>query len=161
MSSHTKEEIRSAVASPTPPITSDDAELLAAGYTPSMPRRFSKLAAFSTSFDLLATWLAMSASLGVALTEASSAGVIWPLIIAAVFTAILSAGIAELASAFPVSGAQYYWTYMVSDEASAPFASFVAGWMSVFGWWLAMSAVVSFFGFLLHFARALIWFLVQ
>lgn len=47
--------------------------------------------------------------MGIALTEASAAGTIWSLLIAGVFGGVLSAGIAELASAYPIAGAQYYW----------------------------------------------------
>jgi choline transport protein len=53
----------------------------------------------------------IGASRGIALTEASAAGTVWSLVIAGVFTAILSAGLAELASAYPVAGAQYFWAY--------------------------------------------------
>jgi hypothetical protein len=33
--------------------------------------------------------------------------------------------VAELASAYPVAGAQYYWSFMVSSDKYKPFASFL------------------------------------
>lgn len=130
-------------ATPSPPHPStsiDDALLLSAGYHRSTPRRFTPLTLTSLSFTLTCTWPGTSTSLGMALTEASSVGVLYSLIIAGAFTAILSLGMAELASAFPVAGAQYYWAFMVSERAWAPLASFVTGWTGAFGWWLGRAA---------------------
>ena len=57
----------------------------------------------------LTTPTGIGSSLGIALSEASAAGAVWSLVIAAAFTGIISAGLAELASAYPIAGAQYYW----------------------------------------------------
>jgi choline transport protein len=59
------------------------------------------------------------------LTESSSAGTLWSLPIAGFMTMIVSLGMAELASAYPVAGAQYYWSFMVAGEEYKPFASFL------------------------------------
>ena len=61
-----------------------------------------------------------------------------------VMTAIVSAGMAELASAYPAAGAQYYWSFMVSSPKQRPFAAYVNGWMSVLGWWLGLASVCNF-----------------
>ena len=106
----------------------DDAELETAGYKRSMPRQFSTLSLMALSFDLMACWLGwcnektyrgfisklttlpgVGSSIGIAIMEASAAGAIWGVVIAAAFSAIISAGLAELASAYPIAGAQYYW----------------------------------------------------
>ena len=129
--------------SPASSINIDDAEVEAAGYRRAMPRQFSTFSLMSLGLALTATWLGIGSSLGIALTEASAGGAVWGLLVAAVFTGILATGIAELASAYPIAGAQYYWTFMVSSEESAPFAAFFNGWMSVFSWWLDCSAVAN------------------
>ena len=103
----------------------DDLELEAAGYKRTMPRRFSFWALAALAFDLTCTWLGTGSSVGIGLTEASSAGVLWSLVIAGIMTMIVSAGMAELASAYPVAGAQYYWSYMVASEKYKPFASYL------------------------------------
>ena len=103
----------------------DDLELEAAGYKRSMPRQFSMFSLGALAFDLTCTWLGTGSSVGIALTEASSAGVLWSLPIAGTMTLIVSAGMAELASAYPVAGAQYYWSFMVASEPYKPFASFL------------------------------------
>lgn len=64
--------------------------------------------------------------------------------IAALMTAIVSAGMAELASAYPVAGAQYYWSFMVASPKWRALAAYVNGWMSVLGWWMDSAAVCNF-----------------
>ena len=103
----------------------DDLELEAAGYEQAMPRQFSLRSLGALSFILTCTWLGTGSSIGISLTEASAGGTIWSLPIAGVMTIIVSAGMAELASAYPVAGAQYYWSYMVSSEEYKPFASYL------------------------------------
>jgi amino acid permease len=87
----------------------DDLELEAVGYKREMPRQFSMLSLGALSFTLTCTWLGTGSSVGISLTEASSAGTLWTLPIAGIMTLIVSLGMAELASAYPVAGAQYYW----------------------------------------------------
>lgn len=103
----------------------DDLELEAAGYHQSMPRRFSFWALAALSFDLTCTWLGTGSSIGISLTEASSGGTLWSLVIAGSMTMIVSAGMAELASAYPVAGAQYYWSFMVASDKYKAFASYL------------------------------------
>jgi choline transport protein len=86
----------------------DSLELAAAGYKQAMPRRFSFWSLAALAFDLTCTWLGVGSSLGISLTEASAAGTIWSIVVAGCMTMIVAAGMAELASAYPVAGAQYY-----------------------------------------------------
>jgi choline transport protein len=102
----------------------DNLELEAAGYTQAMPRRFSIWSLGALSFTLTCTWLGTGSSIGIGITEAS-AGALWSLPIAGFMTLIVSAGMAELASAYPVAGAQYYWSFMVASEKYKPFAAFM------------------------------------
>ena len=103
----------------------DDLELEAVGYARAMPRNFSIFSLIGLSFAMTATWLGTGSSVGIAIGYSSTAGAIWTLPIAAFMTAIVSAGMAELASAYPVAGAQYYWSFMVSTRPWAPFAAYV------------------------------------
>ena len=103
----------------------DDLELEAAGYKQSMPRQFSLWSLGALSFTLTCTWLGTGSSVGISLTEASACGTVWSLPIAGFMTIVVSAGMAELASAYPVAGAQYYWSFMVASEEYKPFASYL------------------------------------
>jgi choline transport protein len=103
----------------------DDLELEAVGYKREMPRQFSLFSLIALSFTLTCTWLGTGASLGISLAEASSAGTIWSLPVAGVMTFIVSLGMAELSSAYPVAGAQYYWSFMVASDKYKAFAAYV------------------------------------
>jgi choline transport protein len=105
---------------------SDALELEAAGYQQAMPRRFSLWSLSALSFTLTCTWLGTGSSIGISLTEASSVGTLWSLPIAGVMTTIVSLGMAELASAYPVAGAQYYWSFMVARDDYKPFTSYLS-----------------------------------
>lgn len=103
----------------------DDLELEAQGYERAMPRRFSLLSLLSLSFALTASWNGFGSAIGTGLAEFSAAGVLWTLLIAATMSWIVSLGMAELSSAYPNSGAQYYWSFRVAAPEWAPFASYV------------------------------------
>ncbi|OQD82288.1 hypothetical protein PENANT_c022G00418 [Penicillium antarcticum] len=53
-------------------------------------------------------------------------------------------GLAELASAFPSSGGQYHFAYMVASPRSRALVAFLIGWMSIAAWCLtsASTAIV-------------------
>jgi choline transport protein len=104
----------------------DDLDLEARGYRREMPRQFSTFSLVALSFSLTCTWSGMGSSIGISLQDASAAGTIWSLPVAAVMTAILSAGVAELASAYPVAGAQYYWAFCLASKDWRAFASYVS-----------------------------------
>lgn len=103
----------------------DDLELEAVGYRRQMPRQFSVLSLGALSFTLTCTWLGTGSSMGTSLTEASAAGTIWSLPVAATMTIIVSLGMAELASAYPIAGAQYYWSFMVARDDWKAFSAYL------------------------------------
>jgi len=95
------------------------------GSTPTMPLRFSVWSLVSLGFAMTATWNGFGSAIGASLETSSSAGTIWTLVIAAIMNLVVSLGMAELASAFPGSGAQYLWSYKVASPEWAPFASYL------------------------------------
>jgi choline transport protein len=103
----------------------DDLELEAVGYRREMPRQFSVLSLGALSFTLTCTWLGVGSSIGIGITDASAAGALWSLPVAGFMTVIVSLGMAELASAYPVAGAQYYWSYMVASDNYKAFAAYL------------------------------------
>ncbi|OQU95641.1 hypothetical protein CLAIMM_01823 [Cladophialophora immunda] len=122
----------------------DDRELEAQGYQCAMPRKFSLLSLLSLSFALTASWNGFGSAIGTGLGEFGSAGVLWTLLIAAAMGWIVSLGMAELASAYPNSGAQYYWSFRVATPAWARFASYIPACVSTAGWWLGNASVANF-----------------
>ncbi|KAK5559199.1 hypothetical protein LTR46_002241 [Exophiala xenobiotica] len=125
-------------------ITIDDVELQAQGYERTMPRQFSMVSLMALSYALLATWNGFGSAIGIGLNEAGAAGTIYSLIIAAVLTGTVATGMAELSSAYPTAGAQYYWSFMASSPEWAPFASYLSASVSTLGWWLGLGSVCQF-----------------
>ncbi|KEF60470.1 uncharacterized protein A1O9_02031 [Exophiala aquamarina CBS 119918] len=113
-----------------------------------MSKRFSLLSLGAVSFSITCTWVGAGASVGIGLTQ-SSAATLWSLPIAGVMTLVLSLGMAELSSAYPLAGAGYLWSYLVASDEYKPFASFFNGFLSVIGWWLAAGSVANFISVLI------------
>ena len=61
--------------------------------------KFSTLSLGALSFTLTCTWRGSGSSIGISLTEASSAGTLWSLPIAGIMACIISLGMADLAAA--------------------------------------------------------------
>ncbi|OQE26718.1 hypothetical protein PENSTE_c005G03148 [Penicillium steckii] len=135
----------------------DDRELEARGYRREMPRQFSVFSLVALSFSLTCTWSGTGSSMGISINEASAAGTLWSIPVAALMTTILSAGVAELASAYPVAGAQYYWAFFLSSDKYRAFASYMNGWLSILGWWLASAAACNFISSLIL-SIAYLWY---
>lgn len=51
-----------------------------------------------------------------------------------------AAGLAELASAYPSSGGQYHFAYMVTAPKYRTLVAFVMGWLSVVAWALTSAS---------------------
>lgn len=105
----------------------NDVELETHGYRREMPERFTVFSLIALSFSLTGSWAALGSSIGISIKEASSAGTIFSPLIGATMTGILSIGMAELASAYPVASGQYYWAYAVSSKEYRILASYVWG----------------------------------
>lgn len=90
---------------PNPTTIDDDIELEVSGYKAQMPRQFSKFSLISLSFALSTPWSGIGSSIGISLEDSGSAGTTWSIPVGALGTAIMSAGMAELSSAYPLAGA--------------------------------------------------------
>ena len=60
--------------------------------------------------------------------------VFWAPIVACIACFFITAGLAELASAFPSSGGQYHFAFMVAPEQYRAPIAFATGWLSSFAW---------------------------
>jgi choline transport protein len=60
--------------------------------------------------------------------------VFWAPIVACIACLFITLGLAELASAFPSSGGQYHFAYMIAPERYRASIAFSVGWLSSFAW---------------------------
>ncbi|KAF0328499.1 amino acid permease [Colletotrichum asianum] len=122
----------------------DDAELEASGYHREMPRQFSTFSLLALSYAVICTWNGFASAIGNGIKQGSSSGSIFMLFPAALFIGIVSLGMAELTSAFPVAGGQYYWAFILSPPKWGPFISYSTAVISVLGIWLGGASTCNF-----------------
>ncbi|KAF9891232.1 hypothetical protein FE257_004796 [Aspergillus nanangensis] len=118
----------------------DELQLRAQGHIPQLPRRFSFMSLLAFGFAIMNSWIGFVSLLLTSLSLGGPPAAFWSTIVACVAAWIIAAGLAELASAFPSSGGQYHFTFMVAPiEYRAPLA-FVTGWLSVLAYLFATSS---------------------
>ncbi|KAL3250505.1 hypothetical protein ABHI18_011162 [Aspergillus niger] len=105
-----------------------------------MPRQFNWLSTLGISFSITNSWAGYMSNFGQILAYGGPRLVIFGSICAFVVQIIVILGLSELASAFPSSGGQYYFCYMLSPTKSKRFSAFVVGCMSVLAWWIVTSS---------------------
>ncbi|KAK4499995.1 hypothetical protein PRZ48_008181 [Zasmidium cellare] len=113
----------------------DAAVLAANGHEAVMRRSFSWLAALGLGFSITNSWVGYLSCFGQNLNYVGPAAVIFGLLAAFFCQGFVSLGLAELASAFPSSGGQYHFVYVLSTEKTKRFAAYIVGWTSVLAWW--------------------------
>jgi amino acid transporter len=101
----------------------DTAELHRLGYAQELLRSMGGFSNFAISFSIISilTGAVILYNYGLALAGPGANGVGWPLV--TVFTILIAAAMAEIASAYPTAGGLYYWASRLRNK----------NW----GWWVA------------------------
>ncbi|CDK28043.1 unnamed protein product [Kuraishia capsulata CBS 1993] len=107
------------------------------GETDKLRVQFSTLSLISLGFGIACTWAGYGSSVGATYLYGGAPAVVWTLPIACLYLGLVAVGMAELASAYPSSGGQYHWTYMVSPDNCKVFLSYLCGWMMTVASWFA------------------------
>ncbi|KAJ2989390.1 hypothetical protein NUW58_g3491 [Xylaria curta] len=131
-------------------INPDDNILLAQGHAPVLKRTFDLFGSLGLGFSITNSWLSYASCFGQSMIYGGAQATVFSLIVACVVQWIITAGMAEQASAFPSSGdpsllniladtstakpGQYHFTYIVAKEKHRNFAAFVVGVLSIIGW---------------------------
>lgn len=121
-----------------------DAQILVAvGYEAALPRNYSVLNGLGLGFSITNSWVGYIASFSIALIYGGPQVTIFSLFIAFFLQLTVSMGLAEIASAFPVSGGQYNYVQLLAPEKTKKFASFITGWLSLIGWLIVTCSGIS------------------
>src|SRR3954447_25434925 len=104
-------------------INQDVADLHKLGYAQELYRSMGDFSNFAISFSIISilTGAVILYNYGLALGGPGAVGIGWPLV--TVFTLLIAASMAELASAYPTAGGLYYWASRLRNK----------NW----GWWTA------------------------
>ncbi|KAF4215849.1 hypothetical protein CNMCM8980_004178 [Aspergillus fumigatiaffinis] len=122
----------------------DDALPQARGHQRELPQQFSASSALSFAYIVTNSWVGYSGTFPAALLAGGGPAVFYGVIVAGIVCIIITLGLAELASAFPSSGGQYHYTYMVSSPKTRTPCAFVCGWLSCLAWCLATVSGIIF-----------------
>ncbi|KAJ6094544.1 hypothetical protein N7467_002057 [Penicillium canescens] len=114
----------------------DEAVLRAQGHEAQLERSFSWIGALGLAFSIVNSWLTYAACFGVAYSYGGGPVAVFSPIISALVQWVMLLGVAELASAFPSSGGQYHFTYIVAPESYKAFAAYIVGMINVVAWWV-------------------------
>ncbi|KAJ5722624.1 amino acid/polyamine transporter I [Penicillium malachiteum] len=115
----------------------DDDLLRAQGHESVMKRSFSLLSSLGLAFSITNAWVGALSNFGQNLQYGGSQVALLSILVACCCQWVITLGLSEIASAFPSSGGQYHFVYIVAPEKTKRFAAFVTGWMSILGWWIA------------------------
>ncbi|KAH8693796.1 amino acid/polyamine transporter I [Talaromyces proteolyticus] len=121
----------------------DDAILRAQGHEATLKRSFSLLSSLGLAFDITNSWVGVLSNFSQNLKYGGPPLAVWSVLIAGFVQWIITLGLSEIASAFPSSGGQYHFVYIVAAPKYKRYAAFVTGWMSIFGWWLGTCSGLS------------------
>ncbi len=90
-------------------LSEDELQLRAQGHVGELPRQFGAFATLSLAFSITNSWVGYSAVFATPLFAGGGPTVFFGLSVATIACCFITAGLAELASAFPSSGGQYQY----------------------------------------------------
>ncbi|PLB49685.1 amino acid transporter [Aspergillus steynii IBT 23096] len=121
-------------------LNSDDSILRAQGHVSELDRSFSWIGAIGLSYSIVNTWLTYACSFGMVLAYGGGQTTVFGLLVAALVQWIVLLGLAELCSAFPSSGGQYHFTYIVAPKRTKNFAAYMVGILNIVAWWVTTAS---------------------
>ncbi|VVT58118.1 uncharacterized protein SAPINGB_P006046 [Magnusiomyces paraingens] len=105
----------------------EDLKLAEMGYKPELRRNFSAWSLLGIGFGLTNSWFGISASLVTGIYSGGPLMIVYGILIIAFVSTFIGITLSELASAFPNSGGQYYWTMVLAPRKQAPFLAYMCG----------------------------------
>lgn len=129
-------------------LTDDVQQLQSMGYAQELARRMSGFSNFAISFSIICILAGgiTSLQLGVSAVGGAAAGVIWPL--GMLFSLIVAACMAQVASAFPTAGALYHWSSILGGRGWG----WATAWFNLVGLMFVTAAVnVGAYGLFVNF----------
>jgi len=111
-------------------LDADALKLAGMGYAQDLRRNYSILSVLGVSFSLTNSWFGISAALVTGINSGGPVQIVYGLILLCLISVCAGISLSELASAFPNSGGQYFWTNELAPRRYANFASYLTGWFA-------------------------------
>lgn len=111
-------------------LDSDALKLAQMGYTQDMKRNYSVISVLGVGFSLTNSWFGISAALITGINSGGPILIVYGIILIALISTCVGISLAELASAYPNAGGQYFWANELAPRRYANFASYLTGWFA-------------------------------
>ncbi|GFR51275.1 hypothetical protein Agub_g13583 [Astrephomene gubernaculifera] len=111
----------------------DTVKLLMLGYKQELEREFTLFNSFGSGFTLLSSLTSLSGTYGIGITYGGPVVMIWGWLVVTLFATSVGLSMAELASAYPTSGALYYWSYKLAPPRLRNLACWMTAWILTLG----------------------------
>ncbi|EFN58316.1 hypothetical protein CHLNCDRAFT_142334, partial [Chlorella variabilis] len=121
----------------------DEALLRQMGYKQELRRGLSGFHNFAVSFTVVSVLTGLTGLYGLGFTYGGPVAIIWGWPVVSFFTLLVALSMAEICSAYPTSGALYFWSAKLAGPRWAPLASWVTGWFNLLGQ-MAVTAGIDF-----------------
>ncbi|KAF2735770.1 choline transporter [Polyplosphaeria fusca] len=112
----------------------DGVAINASGHKDQLKRQYGLLGICGLALNIDNAWIALGGSITIAIANGGPAGVLYELIIACSYYAVVAASIAELASAIPSAGGVYHFASVTPGVKWGRVLGFFAGSINFFGW---------------------------
>ncbi|OAD79505.1 hypothetical protein PHYBLDRAFT_139540 [Phycomyces blakesleeanus NRRL 1555(-)] len=115
-----------------------DEEILASfGYKQEMSKSISTISNFAIAFGCCSILSGLTPMWGDAMQSGGSVAVVWGWIIVSIFTFGVGLSLAEICSAYPVTGGLYIWVSRLAPPEWVPIACWLTGWCN---WLVAITS---------------------
>jgi len=114
-------------------VTEADRALAKMGYTPVFKREFGMWSCFSFALSISGMYATIMTTFSYPLYAGGAASAVWCWFIAGGSALCLAFSIAEIASAYPTSGAMYFTTKYLVPEKHVPIVAWIDGWLNLIG----------------------------
>ncbi|KAI4726177.1 amino acid transporter [Aureobasidium sp. EXF-10728] len=105
-------------------------------------RHFSIFNIIALSFNICNSWVAIAASLAIAISAGGTATLIYGIPLATLAYAATGASLAELASCYPTAGGQYHFASILAPKRLSRGLSYACGSIAMFSW-IALGAAAT------------------
>ncbi|KAI8652626.1 hypothetical protein NCS57_01327200 [Fusarium keratoplasticum] len=120
-------------------VTADSMKLMSMGYEPQMKRELNTLQLVGVAFMVTASWLGVTGGFSTGVLIGGSAAIVYGLILIGVMNIFIVTTLAELMSAMPNAGGQYYWVTQLAPPSVTRPSAFFTGLCNLFGGIVATS----------------------
>ncbi|ONK66326.1 uncharacterized protein A4U43_C06F6580 [Asparagus officinalis] len=116
-------------------LDSDQARLHELGYKQELKRQLSVVSSFAFSFSFISVLAGITVTYNTGLRYGGPLSMVIGWIVVSIFNGFIALSMAEICSAFPISGGLYYWSAKLAGKEFGPFAAWITGWFNVVGQW--------------------------